>query len=83
VILNSVTTTHVINERSRFIDELRPSKGVVFAGTVVVPIKGIRTAAITIQTPLGPREILLAKAAYIPDFHTNLAYLTKFNNKDV
>ncbi len=33
--------------------------------------------------PLGPREILLAKAVYIPDFYINLAYLTKFNNKDV
>src|SRR5258708_6669170 len=83
VILNSVTTTHVINDRLRFINELQPSKGVVFAGTVMVPVKGIGMAAITIQTRSGPREILLAKAVYILDFHTNLAYLTKFNNKDV
>jgi hypothetical protein len=49
----------------------------------VVLIKGIRTAAVTIQTPSGPREILLAEAAFIPDFYINLASLTKFNNKDV
>ena len=67
----------------RFVDELRPSKGVVFAGTVIVLIEGIGTAAITIQTPSGPREILLAEAAFVPDFHTNLASLTKFNEKDV
>jgi hypothetical protein len=83
VILNSATTIHVINDRLRFVNELRPSKGVVFAGTVVVPIKGIRTAAVTIQTPSGPREILLAEAAFVPDFHINLASLTKFNDKDV
>ena len=83
VILNSATTIHVINDRSRFIDELRPSKGVIFAGTVVVLVEGIGTAAITVQTPLGPREILLVKAVYVPDFHINLACLTKFNDKDV
>ena len=36
-----------------------------------------------IQTPSGPREILLAQAAYIPDFHTNLACLKKFNDKNI
>ena len=40
-------------------------------------IKGIKIAAITIQTPLGPKNFLLAKAAYVPVFHTNLAYLKK------
>jgi len=49
----------------------------------VTPIKGIGTAAITIQTPSGPREILLAEAAYVPGFHTNLACLKKFNDKNV
>jgi len=49
----------------------------------VVLIEGIGMAAVIIQTPSGPREILLAEAAYVPDFHINLACLTKFNNKDV
>ena len=49
----------------------------------MTPIKGIGIAAITIQTPSGPREILLAKAAYVPGFHTNLACLKKFNDKNV
>jgi len=83
VIPDNGTTTHVINDRSRFIDELWPSKDVVYAGATVVPIEGIGTAAITIQTPLGPREILLAEAAYVPAFYTNLACLKKFNDKNV
>ena len=33
--------------------------------------------------PLGPKEILLAKVAYILDFHTNLACLKKLNNKNI
>ena len=36
-----------------------------------------------IQTPLGPRKILLADAVYVPAFHTNLACLRKFNDKNV
>ena len=83
MVLNNATSIHVINNRSRFVDELRLSKGVVYAGTGIVPIKGIGTAVIIIQTPSGPREILLAQAAYVLDFHTNLAYLKKFNDKNV
>ena len=32
---------------------------------------------------LGPKEILLVEAAYIPAFYTNLAYSGKFNNKNI
>jgi len=55
----------------------------MYTGTGINPIKGIGTVAITIQTPSGPRKIFLANAAYIPAFYTNLAYLKKFNNKNV
>ena len=47
------------------------------------PIKGIKTAAITIQMPLSPKKILLAEAVYVPAFHTNLACLKNFNNKNI
>jgi hypothetical protein len=83
VILDSATNVHVINDRLRFVDELRPSKDFAYAGTAMVPIEGIGTAEISIQTPSGPRKILLAEAAYVPDFHTNLACLKKFNDKNV
>ena len=49
----------------------------------IVPINRIGTATITIQTLSGPKEILLAKAVYVPNFHTNLAFLKKFNNQNV
>ena len=49
----------------------------------IVPINGIGTATITIQTPSGPKEILLAKAVYVPDFYTNLASLKKFNDQNI
>lgn len=83
VTLDNGTTIHVINDRSRFVDELRPSNDFVYAGTGLDPIEGIGTAAITIQTPSGPKEILLAEAAYVPASHTNLACLRKFNDKNV
>jgi len=46
-------------------------------------IKGIGTAVIIIQTLLGSRKIFLANTAYIPAFYINLAYLKKFNNKNL
>jgi len=83
VILNNRTTIYVINDQLRFVDELRPSNDFVYAGTGLDPIEGIGTAVIIIQTPSGPRRILLADVAYVPAFHTNLACLKKFNNKKV
>ena len=83
MILDNGTTLHVINDRLRFVDELRPSNDFVYAGIGMDPIEGIGTAAITIQTPLGPRKIFLADAAYVPAFHTNLACLKKFNDKNI
>ena len=47
------------------------------------PIKGIETAVIIIQTLLGPKKILLTKAAYILAFYINLACLKKFNYKNI
>jgi len=32
---------------------------------------------------LGPRELFLANAVYIPAFYTNLACLKKFNKKNI
>jgi len=83
VILDNGTTIYVINDRSRFIDELWPSNDFVYAGTGLDPVEGIGTVAVIIQTPTGPKRILLANAAYVPAFYTNLACLDKFNNKNI
>ena len=64
VVLDNGTSMHIINDRSRFIDELRPSKEAVYAGATVTPIKGIGTAAITIQTPSGPCRSLFQAAGF-------------------
>ena len=46
-------------------------------------IKGIEMVAITIQTPSGFKEILLANIVYILVFYINLACLKKFNKKNI
>jgi len=48
VILDNRTNIHVINNRSRFVDELQLSNDFVYARTGLDPIKGIGTVAITI-----------------------------------
>ena len=44
-------------------------------------VKGIEIIVITIQTLLGPKEILLVDVAYILVFYINLACLKFFNKK--
>ena len=46
-------------------------------------IKGIKIVAITIQTLLGPKEILLTNTIYILAFYINSACLKKFNKKNI
>ena len=41
------------------------------------------TAVIIIDHPKGKRQIQLLKAAFIPDFYTNLVSLKKLNKKGV
>jgi len=67
----------------RFVDELWPSNNFIYAGTGLDLVKGIGTVAVTIQTLVGPKRILLANIVYIPAFYTNLAYLDRFNNKNI
>ena len=48
VVLNNATSIYIINNQSRFVNKLWLSKGIVYTGIVIVPIKGIETAAIMI-----------------------------------
>ncbi len=41
------------------------------------------TVVIMIQTLLGLKKILPAKVVYIPNLYVNLAYLKKFNDKNI
>ena len=83
MVLDNATSMYVINNQLRFINELRLSKDITYTKIMMLPIKGIGMAAITIQMPLGPKEILLAEAVYVLSFYTNLACLKKFNNKNI
>jgi hypothetical protein len=48
VILNNRTMIHVINDRLRFVDKLRPSNDFIYAGIGLDPVKGIGTVVVTI-----------------------------------
>jgi len=83
-ILDSGATTHVCNNRERFQD-FKPAtdEDVLYAGDTIISIEGFGTIEITIQGSTGPKKISLTKAAYVPAFHTNVASLKQFIQKDV
>ena len=83
-ILDSGATTHVCNNREQFQD-FKPAtdEDIFYAGDTIISIEGFGTIEITIQGSTGPKKISLTKAAYIPAFHTNVASLKQFIQKDV
>ena len=83
IILNSRTTIHAINNRSRFVNELRLSNDFIYAGTGLDLIKDFRTTKIIIQTLDGTRRIQFKNIAYIPNFYISLVYFQKFNKYGV
>jgi hypothetical protein len=83
VILSSGTTLHIINDRARFVDDIRPSTELIDAGSRLESIKGFGTAKVMINTPEGKKTITLLNAAYIPSFHTSLVCLQKLNEHGV
>ena len=83
-ILDSGATIHVCNDRTRF-HNLTPASDddFLYTGNSVIPIKGLGTISITVQTPSGPRKIDLLNTAFIPSFHTNVVSLDRFIAKNV
>ena len=49
----------------------------------MVPIEGYGNITITVSTPNGPMIVRLDNTAYIPAFHTTIAFLSKFVKKGV
>jgi len=83
VILDPATTIHVINDRARFIGDIRPTSDQLYAGSGIENIEGFGTAEVTVITPSGKQKIHLNEAAYVPGFHTNLVCNCRLNKKGV
>ena len=83
-ILDSGADTHICNNRQRF-QTFRPagSEEYLYAGNTIISIEGFGSVPITVQTPKGFQEITLLKTAFVPSFHTNVASLNRFIEKDV
>jgi len=52
-------------------------------GLYIEKIISFSTAIVTINILNSKEQILLIKAVYIPNFHTNLVCIKKLNNKGV
>ena len=71
IILDSGTAIHIINDRSRFVDEFQLNNDFIYAGTGLDPIKNFKTAKITIQTLDETKRIQLKNTVYILNFYTS------------
>lgn len=85
VIIDSGSDTHVCNNFNRLSDyKSSYSNDTVYAGATRFKIHGYGTMKVMINDPdEGPRDIYLTNAAYIPGFHTNIASLDRFVERDV
>ena len=59
------------------------SEEYLYAGNTIIFIEGFDSVSITVQTLRGPQEITLLETAFVPSFHTNIASLNRFIEKDV
>ena len=55
----------------------------MYVGNTIISIKGFSSVPITVQTPKGFQEITLLETAFVPSFHTNVASLNHFIEKDI
>ena len=74
---------YVINNRARFIGDIRPASDYLYAGSGMEKIEGFGTAKVIVITLLGKQKIHLNKAAYILGFHINLVCNRRLNKKGV
>src|SRR4051794_32840295 len=83
-IIDSGTTLHVRNDRSRFQDtRLTSDDKFLYTGNAAIPIEGFDSVTITIQAPEGPRLIILYEVLYVSSFHTRVASLDRLIVKGV
>jgi hypothetical protein len=81
-ILNSRSTIHICNNRSRIYDYVK-QKGSMLTGKAECQILGYGKVRLTLSEPRGVKEIILHNVAYIPGFLTNIASLDQMNAKNV
>ena len=74
---------HVINNRVRFIGDIRLASNQLYARSSIENIKGFGIAKVIVITPLGKKKIYLNEAVYILGFHTNLVCMRRLNKKGV
>ena len=82
-ILNSSATTYVCNDQFRFQNFQLSVHEWLYTGNTIVPIEGFSSMEITLQGPKGPRKAWLTKVALVSSFHTSIASLKCFIQKDV
>ena len=84
VILDSGTSCHVGNTRSKFNSFTPAINGeVLYARDNVILIKGHSTYRVIIQLNRHSHSIELANTAYVPSFYYSVASLRIFNTKGV
>lgn len=81
-ILDSGSTTHICNDRSRIYD-YKEQRGSMLAGKAECQILGYGKVRLALSEPGAINEIVLHNVAYIPGFLTNIVSLDLMNEKDV
>ena len=81
-ILDSGTTIHIFNQKSRFITfRAAPEGDFVWAGEKKVPIQGYGTVDIAVSSPKGNHVLRLFDVAYCANFACNLVSLRRLSRK--
>lgn len=84
VILDSGSTLHITNDKSRLAKFRPPSDDdKLLTGTQKLPILGYGIMTVNIHVDGKVKEIYLHDTAYVQDFHTNIASFNKFADKGV
>jgi hypothetical protein len=83
-ILDSGANSHVCNNSTRFNFDRKASKSDrLISGKTEYQIEAFGSVEITVQSPKGPKSIILANVALVPGFFTSIASLNRFTSKGV
>ena len=82
VIFDCSASYHVMNDKNRFITELRPVSDTLLAGDSSLEILGVGDASITVCRSDGTNhQLILTDALYVPSLHTSCASSRLFINR--
>jgi hypothetical protein len=83
-ILDSGANSHVCNNPKRFNFDRKASKNDTrISGKTEYQVEAFGSVEITLQSPKGPKSIILANVALVPGFFTSIASLDRFTRKGV